>query len=99
MSCIAWLSKLNIWKRLIEAIQELICLKGVLMIEIGIHLVDPITFMDDVKSAITLVATARMRMGRSILNVSVTIRSAQQACQEHNWQWQGSIGFWWFSGE
>ena len=29
------------------AIQELICLKGVLMIEIGINLVDPITFMDD----------------------------------------------------
>ena len=36
----------NIWQRLIEAIQELICLKGVLLIEIGIHLVDPITFMD-----------------------------------------------------
>ena len=34
MSCIVWLSKLNIWKCLIEAIQELICLKGVLMIEI-----------------------------------------------------------------
>ena len=34
MSCIAWLSKLNIWKRLIETTQELICLKGVLMIEI-----------------------------------------------------------------
>ena len=61
MSCIAWLSKLNIWKRLIEAIQELICLKGVLMIEIGIYLVDPITFMDDVKSAITL-ANTRMKM-------------------------------------
>ena len=63
MSGIAWLSKLNIWQRLIEAIQELICLKGVLMIEIGIHLVDPITFMDDIKSAITL-ANTRMRMGR-----------------------------------
>ena len=46
MLCIAWLSKLNIWQRLIEAIQELICLKGVLLIEMGIHLVDPITFMD-----------------------------------------------------
>ena len=46
MSCIAWLSTLYIWQRLIEAIQELICLKGVLLIEIGIHLVDPITFMD-----------------------------------------------------
>ena len=56
----------NIWQRLIEAIQELICLKGVLLIEIGIHLVDPITFMD-VKSAIIL-ANTRMRMGRSILN-------------------------------
>ncbi len=61
------LSKLNICQRLIEAIQELICLKGVLLIEIGIHLVDPITFMDDVKSAIIL-ANTRMRMGRSILN-------------------------------
>ena len=45
--------KLSIWQRLIEAIQDLICLKGALMMEIGIHLVDPITFMDDVKSAIT----------------------------------------------
>lgn len=53
MSCIAWLSKLSIWQSLIEAIQELICLKGALMMEIGIHLVDPITFMDDVKSAIS----------------------------------------------
>ena len=67
MSCIAWLSTLYIWQRLIEAIQELICLKGVLLIEIGIHLVDPITFMDDVKSAITL-ANTRIRMGRPILN-------------------------------
>ena len=57
MLVIAWLSKLNIWQRLIEAIQELICLKGVLMIEIGIHLVDPIAFIDDVKSAITLANT------------------------------------------
>ena len=56
----SWLFKLNIWQRLIEAIQELICLKGVLMIEIGIHLVDPITFMDDVKSAITLANTRWM---------------------------------------
>ncbi len=53
MACIAWLSKLSIWQSLIEAIQELICLKGALMMEIGIHPVDPITFMDDVKSAIT----------------------------------------------
>jgi hypothetical protein len=48
-----------------EDIQELICLKGVLLIEMGIHLVDPITFMD-VKSAITL-ANKRMRMERFIL--------------------------------
>ena len=47
-ACIAWLSKLSIWQRLIEAIQELICLKEVLLIEIEIYLVDPITFMDDV---------------------------------------------------
>jgi hypothetical protein len=67
MSCIAWLSKLSIWQRLIEAIQELICLKGALLIEIVIYLVDPIAFMDDVKSAITFENT-RMRMGRSILN-------------------------------
>ena len=52
MSCIEWLFKLNIWQRLIEAIQELICLKGVLMIEIGIHLVDPIIFMDDERNNI-----------------------------------------------
>ena len=64
---VSLLSKLNIWQSLIEAIQELICLKGVLLIEMGIHLVDPITFMDDVKSAITL-ANTRMRMGRFILN-------------------------------
>ncbi len=43
-----------------EDIQELICLKGVLLIEIGIYLVDPITFMD-VKSAIKL-ANKRMRI-------------------------------------
>ncbi len=49
-----------------EDIQELIFLKGVLLIEMRIHLVDPITFMD-VKSAMTLENT-RMRMGRSILN-------------------------------
>ena len=42
MSCIAWLSKLSLWQRLIETIQELICLKGVLLIEMGIHLVGPI---------------------------------------------------------
>ena len=57
MSCIAWLSKLNICQRLIEAIQELIFLKGALLIEIGIHLVDLITFMDDVKSAITSIVS------------------------------------------
>ena len=54
MLCIACLFNLNVWQRLIEAIQELICLKGVLLNEMGIHLVDPITFMDDVKSATTL---------------------------------------------
>ena len=40
-----------------EDIQELICLKGVLLIEMGIHLVDPITFMD-----------VWLRMERAILN-------------------------------
>ncbi len=49
-----------------EDIQELICLKGVWLIEMGVHLVDPITFMD-VKSAITL-ANKRMKMERFILN-------------------------------
>ncbi len=34
-----------------EDIQELICLKEVFLIEMGINLVDPITFMDQ-KSAI-----------------------------------------------
>ncbi len=38
-------------------IQELICLKGVLLIEMGIHLIDPITIMD-----------VWLRMERSILN-------------------------------
>ena len=37
------------------------------MIEIGIHLVDPITFMDDVKSAITL-ANTHKRIGRFIVS-------------------------------
>jgi hypothetical protein len=48
-----------------EDIQELICLKGVLLIEMGIHLVDPITFMDVVKSAMTFENT-RMDEGGTI---------------------------------
>ena len=51
---------------MIEVIQKLICLKGVLMIEIGFHLVDPITFMDEVKSAITL-ANTRWKLNRFLV--------------------------------
>ncbi len=45
-----------------EAIQELICLKGVLLIEIGIHPVDSITF-ENTRMAEDILNTVSRRTG------------------------------------